>query len=60
MDGLKQINPAALITLKAHRADLTTQQYQTLRGQVLAGEDEGALKGLNKILSREREEVKNE
>lgn len=60
MDGLKHINPTALIILKAHRSDLTAQQYQTLRGQVLAGDDEGALKGLNKILNRKREEVKNE
>lgn len=60
MAGLKQINPTALITLKAHRANLTAQQYQTLRGQVLAGDDEGALKGLSRILSRKREEVKNE
>lgn len=60
MAGLKTINPAALITLKAHRANLTAQQYQTLRGQVLAGDDVGALKGLNRILSRKREEVKNE
>ena len=60
MDGLRHINPAALITLKAHRTDLTAQQYQTLRGQVLAGDDGGALKGLHKILSRKRKEVKNE
>lgn len=60
MDGLRPINPAALVTLKAHRTDLTTQQYQTLRGQVLAGDDEGALKGLDKIMRRNRREVKNE
>lgn len=60
MAGLRSINPAALITLKAHRADLTAQQYQTMRGQVLAGDDAGALKGLAKILNRKREEVKNE
>lgn len=58
--GLKQINPTALITLKAQRANLTAQQYQTLRGQVLAGDAEGALKGLTKILSRKRNEVKGE
>lgn len=56
--GLKQINPTALIALKACRADLTAQQYQTLRGQVLAGDDAGALKGLDKILKRK--EVKKE
>lgn len=60
MAGLKHINPTALITLKAHRTNLTAQQYQTLRGQVLAGDDEGALKGLKKVMNRKREEVKNE
>ena len=58
MDGLRPINPTALITLKAHRSQLTAQQYLTLRGQVLAGDDAGALKGLNKILKRK--DVKNE
>ena len=60
MDGLKPINPTALITLKAHRPQLTAQQYLTLRGQVLAGDDEGALKGLHRILRRECKKVKNE
>ena len=60
MDGLRPINPTALVTLKAHRPNLTAQQYRTLRGQVLAGEHEAALKGLSKILSRKSEEVKNE
>ena len=60
MAGLKPINPTALITLKTHRTDLTAQQYQTLRGQVLAGDDAGALKGLEKILNRKHREVKNE
>lgn len=60
MAGLRPINHTALISLKARRANLTAQQYQTLRGQVLAGDDVGALKGLDKILSSKREEVKNE
>jgi hypothetical protein len=29
---------------------MTRQQYKTLRGQVLAGDPQGALKGLQKIL----------
>ena len=56
----RSINPTALITLKAHRTNLTVQQYQTLRGQVLAGDDEGAMKGLNRILGRKRKGAKNE
>lgn len=57
MADLKPINPIALLALKAHRSRLTPQQYRTLRGQVLAGDDAGALKGLQKILRRGRVEV---
>lgn len=39
-----------LIQKNKHR--LTKQQYKTLRGQCLAGDVQGALKGLNKILRR--------
>lgn len=42
----------ALMTVKACRDKLTYQQYKTLRGQVLAGDGDGALKGLRKILER--------
>lgn len=34
----------------AHR--LTEQQYKTLRGQILAGDAIGAMRGLEKILRR--------
>ena len=40
----------ALVRLKAIRHRLTTQQYKTLRGQILAGDAEGAMKGLKKLL----------
>ena len=60
MSELTPINPTALLALKAHRARLTPQQYRTLRGQVLAGDDEGALKGLHKIMRRGRQEVDKE
>lgn len=33
---------------------LTIQQYKTLRGQVLAGDNEAAMQGLNRLLNRER------
>lgn len=42
----------ALRLLKIHSAHLTKQQYKTLRGQVLAGDAVGAMRGLRKILSR--------
>ena len=50
MDAVKQINAAALIQIKGARQHLTARQYRALRGQVLAGDDQGALKGLRKIL----------
>lgn len=40
----------ALVTLKGARHRLTNQQYKTLRGQVMAGDAEGAMRGLRKIL----------
>lgn len=47
---MKQIDVNALIQIKGSRPRLTAQQYKTLRGQVLAGDGDGALRGLRKIL----------
>lgn len=49
---MREIDPKALLFLKAHSGNLTKQQYKTLRGQVLAGDSMGAMRGLRKILSR--------
>lgn len=38
--------------LMAHRNDLTKQQMKTLKGQVLSGQGEEAMLGLEKILRR--------
>lgn len=38
--------------LKAHQGELTRQQIRTLKGQALAGDAAGAMKGLQKILER--------
>lgn len=46
-----QIDSKALIQVKACRDRLTPQQYRTLKGQVLAGDADGALRGLQKILT---------
>ena len=51
------IDFTALMQLKAVRHRLTGQQYKTLRGQVLAGDAEGAMRGLRKLL---RKDVKGE
>lgn len=45
-----QIDFKALIQIKACRNRLTAQQYKTLKGQVLAGDADGALRGLRAIL----------
>ena len=47
---MRQIDTQALIRLKGARGHLTAQQYRALRGQVLAGDPVGAMKGLKKIL----------
>ena len=38
--------------LKSERRKLTKQEYKTLRGQALAGDVDGAIKGLDKCLTR--------
>ena len=45
-----EIDVNAMMFLRAYRPQLTTQQYKTLRGQVLAGDSRGAMKGLKRIL----------
>lgn len=47
---MKEVDTNALIMLKCARPRLTAQQYRTLRGQVLAGDSVGAMKGLRKLL----------
>ena len=41
-----------LRAIKANAGSLTRQQIKTLRGQVLAGDIDGAIKGLQNILKR--------
>lgn len=51
MDAVK-VDTVALGRLRNAKNRLTRQQFKTLRGQILAGEHEAALKGLQKILER--------
>lgn len=55
---MQKIDVKALIQLKATKDRLSKQQYKTLRGQVLAGDPDGAMKGLRKILQRRADTVK--
>lgn len=48
---MQKIDIKALMHVKACKHRLTLQQYRTLRGQVLAGDGEGAMKGLRRLLS---------
>ena len=49
---MQEINHKALLLIKSYGKHLTRQQYKTLRGQVLAGDANGAMKGLQKVLHR--------
>lgn len=42
----------AMELIKAHKDKLTRQQLRTLKGQCKAGDIDGALKGLHRILRR--------
>jgi len=46
-----QVDIQALMHLKACNGKLTKQQYKTLRGQILAGDAAGAMRGLQKIIN---------
>ena len=48
----KEIDVMALARLKACRRKLTWQQYKTLRGQIFAGDPDGALRGLHSLMVR--------
>lgn len=56
METAKQIDYRAMIQVRAcfHERRLTKQQYRTLRGKILAGDSEAAMKGLRTILNRRK------
>ena len=51
-----EVNQQAIRHLNAYRFRLTRQQFKTLRGQILAGEDKAAMKGLWKIINGSKEQ----
>lgn len=44
------VDTRALGTLRNYKPQLSRQQFLTLRGQILGGDADGAMKGLRKIL----------
>lgn len=50
---MQKIDFKALIQVQASRHRLKPEQYRTLRQQVLAGDPDGALRGLREILLME-------
>ena len=50
---IEMIDNKALGRLLAAKQMLTRQQYKTLKGQILAGNADGAMRGLAKLTSRE-------
>jgi len=48
------VDGRAMLLLRSARSCLTRQQFNTLKGQVLAGHGEAAMRGLDKILSRQQ------
>ena len=44
----------ALCNLRAAKNMLTRQQFKTLKGQILAGDADGAMRGLEKLIDKRR------
>lgn len=55
---MSDVNVTALHRLQANRQHLTPQQFKTLRGQVLSGAHEAAMKGLDKLLTKKESPMK--
>ena len=53
---IAMVDNKALGRLLAAKQLLTRQQYKTLKGQILAGNADGAMRGLAKLTSREVKE----
>lgn len=48
------INIQAMRYLKRARPALTLQQFRTIKGQILAGDADGAMRGLERVLREKR------
>ena len=45
---------AALSYLKEKKPELTVQQYRTIKGQILAGDEAGAIRRIDRVVERNR------
>ena len=50
----------ALASLRANRSKLSRQQIRTLKGQILAGDIIGAMRGLNRIIGQKQNSEERE
>lgn len=46
--------PGILNLLNSYKKHLTQQQYRTLKGQIKAGNEEAAMKGLQRLIRRKK------
>ena len=44
----------AMAYLKKKKRWLTMQQYRTIKGQILAGDEVGAIRGIDRVIGRNR------
>lgn len=44
----------AMAYLKKKKCWLTVQQYRTIKGQILAGDEIGAIRGIDRVIERNR------
>ena len=52
---IAMVDKKALGRLLASKQMLTRQQYKTIKGQILAGDAEGAMRGLEKIKAQKED-----
>lgn len=57
MGEVRMVDQKALGSLLAAKPKLSRQQYKTLKGQILAGDADGALRGLAKIVAQKAGDV---
>ena len=51
---MREIDLNAYYFLKAKKQYLTKEQYYTIKGQIMAGDSAGAVKGIKRILARKK------